>query len=326
MATNTTNYGFKKPDESDFYDVADQNKNWDLADEALKNLDTPTFEDYTGSTAVPSATDAIDQIKSKGKLGTLLANIKAAFKGACLIGHIVNSCVSDRADLPLSAAQGKALMDKYTQLYSEVKMNYWSLREATDILANADLNSYVTPGNYRCSSNAAIPTLKNCPVNNAFLMKVSYPISGSSYILQEFIDLAGRQAFRIYNDYGKTWTEKLILVKNDTPTRYDSVIIAAAKSCRLIFSDSSAFAALVLIQGTTGDGFGAFLVNGYGNEGGPSRYRVSSLNTSGSESRISYAIGTAGEKSITFTNDSTGPVRLMVEEFFNETKISFQIV
>ncbi len=119
MATNTTNYGFKKPDESDFYDVADQNKNWDLADEALKNLDTPTFEDYTGSTAVPSATDAIDQIKSKGKLGTLLSNIKAAFKGACLIGHIVNNCVTDRSDLPLSAAQGKALMDKYTQLYSD---------------------------------------------------------------------------------------------------------------------------------------------------------------------------------------------------------------
>ena len=126
MATNTTNYGFKKPDESDFYDVADQNKNWDLADEALKNLDTPTFEDYTGSTAVPSATDAIDQIKSKGKLGTLLSNIKAAFKGACLIGHIVNNCVTDNAGLPLSAAQGKALMDKYTQLYSEMSTNSWS--------------------------------------------------------------------------------------------------------------------------------------------------------------------------------------------------------
>ena len=120
MATNTSNYGFKKPDESDFYDVADQNKNWDLADKILKNLDTPTFEDYTGSTAVPSATDAIDQIKSKGKLGALLANIKAAFKGACLIGHIVNNCVTDNAGLPLSAAQGKVLMDKYTQLYSEM--------------------------------------------------------------------------------------------------------------------------------------------------------------------------------------------------------------
>ena len=120
MATNTTNYDFKKPDESDFYDVADQNKNWDLADEALKNLDTPTFEDYTGSTAVPSATDAIDQIKSKGKLGTLLSNIKAAFKGACLIGHIVNNCVTDNAGLPLSAAQGKVLKDLYTQLYSDL--------------------------------------------------------------------------------------------------------------------------------------------------------------------------------------------------------------
>ena len=28
MATNTTNYNFKKPDESDFYSVQDQNNNW----------------------------------------------------------------------------------------------------------------------------------------------------------------------------------------------------------------------------------------------------------------------------------------------------------
>lgn len=119
MATSTENYNFKKPDESDFYDIADENKNWDLVDEALKNLDTPTFEDYTGSTAVPAATDAINQMKSKRKLGVLLSNIKAAFKGACLIGHIVNNCVTDNAGLPLSAAQGKVLKDLYTQLYSE---------------------------------------------------------------------------------------------------------------------------------------------------------------------------------------------------------------
>ncbi len=36
--------------------------------------------------------------------------------GVCLLGHIVNNCVTDRADLPLSAAQGKALMDLYTVL------------------------------------------------------------------------------------------------------------------------------------------------------------------------------------------------------------------
>lgn len=120
MATNTTNYSFKKPDESDFYDVQDQNGNWDMADEALKSLDTPTFEDYTGSTPVPAANTAIDGIKSKTKLSALMSNIKAAFKGACLIGHIVNNCVTNNPNLPLSAAQGKVLMDLYTRLNGDI--------------------------------------------------------------------------------------------------------------------------------------------------------------------------------------------------------------
>lgn len=120
MATNTTNYNFKKPDESDFYSVQDQNNNWDKADAALKDLDTPTFEDYSGSTTVPDAATAINNIKSKGKLSTIVSNVKAAFKGACLIGQIVNNCVTNNAKLPLSAAQGKALMDLYTQLNSDL--------------------------------------------------------------------------------------------------------------------------------------------------------------------------------------------------------------
>lgn len=126
MATNTTNYSFKKPDESDFYDVQDQNGNWDKADEALKSLDTPTFEDYTGSTPVPAANTAIDGIKSKTKLSALMSNIKAAFKGACLIGHIVNNCVTNNPNLPLSAAQGKVLMDLYTQLNGELCYRFTS--------------------------------------------------------------------------------------------------------------------------------------------------------------------------------------------------------
>lgn len=120
MATNTTNYNFKKPDESDFYSVQDQNNNWDKADAALKDLDTPTFEDYSGSATVPDAATAIGNIKSKGKLSTTFSNIKAAFKGACLIGQIVNNCVTNNAKLPLSAAQGKELMDLYTVLNSNL--------------------------------------------------------------------------------------------------------------------------------------------------------------------------------------------------------------
>ncbi|GKH02874.1 hypothetical protein [Hungatella hathewayi] len=155
MATNTTNYNFKKPDESDFYSIQDQNGNWDKADAALKDVDTPTFEDYSGSMTVPDAATAINSIRSKGKLSTILSNMKAAFKGACLIGQIVNNCVTNNAKLPLSAAQGKALMDLYTQLNSdldEVKTDI-SLQPVTgiDILT-------LTTGRYYATKCTNLPT------------------------------------------------------------------------------------------------------------------------------------------------------------------------
>lgn len=120
MATNTKNYNFKKPDESDFYDIQDQNGNWDIVDEKMEELSAPTFEDYSSTTSVPEASTAIEAIKSKKKIPEILANIKAAFKGVCLLGHIVNNCVTDNAKLPLSAAQGKALMDQITKLNSDL--------------------------------------------------------------------------------------------------------------------------------------------------------------------------------------------------------------
>ena len=36
--------------------------------------------------------------------------------GVCLLGQIVNNCVTNNAKLPLSAAQGKVLMDLYNVL------------------------------------------------------------------------------------------------------------------------------------------------------------------------------------------------------------------
>ena len=166
MATNTTNYNFKKPDESDFYSVQDQNNNWDKADAALKDLDTPTFEDYSGSTTVPDAATAINNIKSKGKLSTIVSNVKAAFKGACLIGQIVNNCVTNNAKLPLSAAQGKALMDLYTQL-------------------NSDLN-FKTVQNYEDNSTP-----------NAHAKLAIYPDNGAPQIVSDY----GVQALATLTDF-----------------------------------------------------------------------------------------------------------------------------
>lgn len=161
MATNTTNYSFKKPDESDFYDVQDQNGNWDMADEALKSLDTPTFEDYTGSTPVPAANTAIDGIKSKTKLSALMSNIKAAFKGACLIGHIVNNCVTNNPNLPLSAAQGKVLMDLYTRLNGDL----YKWLNVTRLDTGNDVNDLPSPSLAYSYSTASHAPFDNISAN-----------------------------------------------------------------------------------------------------------------------------------------------------------------
>ena len=151
MATSTENFKFKKPDESDFYDVQDQNGNWDIADQELEKLNYPTFEDYTGDTSVPAASAAIEELRSKSKLGVLLSNIKAAFKGACLIGHIVNNCVTDNPNLPLSAAQGKALMDAVNVLNTKtsklenikhVELKKWSDYDKLDVSIASDHLGY----------------------------------------------------------------------------------------------------------------------------------------------------------------------------------------
>ena len=55
-----------------------------------------------------------------GKMKKFVEDFKAWCTGVCLIGHIVNNCTSTANNLPLAAAQGKALMDLYTQLYSDL--------------------------------------------------------------------------------------------------------------------------------------------------------------------------------------------------------------
>ena len=190
MATNTTNYSFKKPDESDFYDVQDQNGNWDMADEALKSLDTPTFEDYTGSTPVPAANTAIDGIKSKTKLSALMSNIKAAFKGACLIGHIVNNCVTNNPNLPLSAAQGKVLMDLYTRLNGEMKQDSFNLENKP--VEQTDLNA-IYSGVHRYSNLS-----KNIPsAYNGYIIVMK---RGGGTLGQIALDDSGTLYSRVCND------------------------------------------------------------------------------------------------------------------------------
>lgn len=55
-----------------------------------------------------------------GKVKKFSGDFKAWMTGVCLLGHIVNNCVTNNPNLPLSAAQGKALMDLYTVLNTKL--------------------------------------------------------------------------------------------------------------------------------------------------------------------------------------------------------------
>lgn len=84
-----------------------------------------------------------------GKMKKFVEDFRAWYTGVCLIGHIVNNCTSTASNLPLSAAQGKALMDLFTQLNSDLASSMWLTFKGRptytgniDILSGADAGTY----------------------------------------------------------------------------------------------------------------------------------------------------------------------------------------
>lgn len=135
MATNTTNYNFKKPDESDFYDVQDQNGNWDAADRALKELETnkvgaeggdikdTKVSEFTASSAqwpVPAAGEAPKTLW--GKVKKFCEDFKTWSTGVCLLAQLVSNTSTNNSNLPASAAAVYQLGQQIAQLNSD-KLN-----------------------------------------------------------------------------------------------------------------------------------------------------------------------------------------------------------
>lgn len=129
----TTNYGLKKPEGNEFVSIADLNENADKVDEVLKGLDDDKIDSSGGDIAntkvsefaanstqwpVPAAGEAPKTLW--GKVKKFIEDFKNWMTGVCLIGQIVNNCVTNNPNLPLSAAQGKALMDLYTVLNTKL--------------------------------------------------------------------------------------------------------------------------------------------------------------------------------------------------------------
>ena len=85
-----------------------------------ESVETPEFDDSGTVEGISSFPSFLETMKSKMNFFQFFRNLKAGLQFVLHAGQIVNNCVTDNAGLPLSAAQGKALMDKYTQLYSDL--------------------------------------------------------------------------------------------------------------------------------------------------------------------------------------------------------------
>ena len=112
----------------------------DISDTVITSAEEPK-DDYP----VPAAGDSTKVFL--GKTRKFFGDIKNWMTGVCLLGQIVNNCVTDNAKLPLSAAQGKALMDLYNVLNTKAtifngNISKFRVRSGSDGIKNIYLDFY----------------------------------------------------------------------------------------------------------------------------------------------------------------------------------------
>ena len=164
----TKNLKLKIPEKNEYINIADINENAEKIDEELaKKADASggdisetvitTVEASQDEYPVPAAGDSAKTVL--GKVQKFFADIRNWMKGVCLLGQIVNNCVTDNAKLPLSAAQGKVLMDLYNVLNTNQRKRYdlavrnVSLRSNSygrTLCLNGDYSGKLTPTGLDC--------------------------------------------------------------------------------------------------------------------------------------------------------------------------------
>ncbi len=123
----TTNLKLKKPAGNEYISVGIINENMDIIDAGMKEIsdsvEAPEFDASGSVDGITGKTTLLASFVSKMPLIKFMRNVKAGFKLVSFVGDIVNNCVTDNANLPLSAAQGKKLMDLYTVLNTKITNN-----------------------------------------------------------------------------------------------------------------------------------------------------------------------------------------------------------
>lgn len=91
---------------------------------SIEEIINPEFDDSGTAEGITSFPSFLEKFKSKYNLFQWFRDFKAGAQFILHSGQIINNCVTDRADLPGSAAQLKVLMDLYTQLNSNLRDSF----------------------------------------------------------------------------------------------------------------------------------------------------------------------------------------------------------
>lgn len=85
--------------------------------------------------------------------------------------------------------------------------NAYELSGGVSIQENSDLNTFTAVGNYYCFANFLAESLLNCPITNAFTMKVEAANGiATNYIGQTVIDFfSGNRYYRVFDHISKRW-------------------------------------------------------------------------------------------------------------------------
>ncbi len=78
----------------------------------IKSIQEPIFDDSGKVSEISSFDVFMSKFASKVNISKLFAYLKTAFKYVLNKDQLINNCITDRADLPLAASQGKALNDE----------------------------------------------------------------------------------------------------------------------------------------------------------------------------------------------------------------------
>lgn len=191
----TPNYNLKKPEGTDPVDIQDFNDNADLIDTALKKkaessggdiseMTVKTLDAITTEFPVPVAGEKPKTFL--GKVKKFFEDTKNWMTGVCLIGQIVNNCVTNNAKLPLSAAQGKVLMDLYTVLNTKI----------------TDTSRAANAANAKTELNGPLKIIAYGSDKSKWAFQQQFP---DGVILS--LGISETEIFYDYYD-GKTWTRK----------------------------------------------------------------------------------------------------------------------